>query len=69
VDNPTGNTKSVDDMVFDEVNNIARFNFAEWYSFRPHGEVISYCEDEPMTSSRWRTDGSNNIDSPGFKWP
>jgi len=30
-----GDTKSVDDIVFDEVNNIIRFNFNKWYSFYP----------------------------------
>jgi len=29
MDDPPGETKSVDDMVFDEVNKIARFNFGE----------------------------------------
>jgi len=27
MDDPSGDTKSVDDMVFDEVNNVIHFNF------------------------------------------
>ena len=52
MDDPPGDTKSVDDMVFDEVNNIAGYNFGERYSFTLFWEVIGYREDEPMTSSR-----------------
>ena len=32
MNDPPGDTKSVDDMVFDESNNIASFNFSEQYS-------------------------------------
>jgi len=35
MNDPPGDTKSVDDMVFDEVNNIGGFNFSERYSFCP----------------------------------
>jgi len=35
MDDPSGDTKLVDDMVFDEVNNISRFNFSEQYNFYP----------------------------------
>jgi len=35
MDDPSGDTKSVDDMESDEVNNVIRFNFSEWYSFCP----------------------------------
>jgi len=47
------NTKSVDDMMFDEVNNIDCFNFGEQYDFCLLREVVGYCEDEPMMSSQW----------------
>ena len=56
-------------MVFDEVNKVGSFNFSERYNFCPLGEVIDYCENKPMTASRWRTDRSYDIDSPSFKWP
>jgi len=56
MDDPPGDTKSMDDMVSDEINNIGSFNFSKWYSFRPFREVIGYSENEPMISSRWRTD-------------
>jgi len=29
MDDPSGYTKSMDDMVFDEVNNVSRFNFSK----------------------------------------
>ena len=35
VDDPSGNTKSVDDMVFDEVNYVNGFNFGERHGFCP----------------------------------
>ena len=31
MDDPSGDTKSMDDMVFDEVNNIGDFNLSERY--------------------------------------
>ena len=43
MDDPSRDTKSMDDMVFDEVNNISRFNFSKRYN-------VSYRKDEPMTS-------------------
>ena len=67
MDDPPKNAKSVDDVVFAKVNNIDCFNFGDRYNFRLLGEVICYCEDEPMTSSRWRIDRSYDIDAPGFK--
>jgi len=65
---PSGDTKSVDDMVFYEVSNIIRFNFSKLYNFHPLWKVISYHKDEPMTSSRWRIDRSYYINSSSFKW-
>jgi len=38
VDDPSGDIKSVDDMVFDEVNNIGSFNLSERYKFCPFRE-------------------------------
>jgi len=35
MDDPPGDTKSMDDMVFDEVDHIGGFNFSEWCGFRP----------------------------------
>jgi len=32
VDDPFGDTKSVDDMVFDEADHIGGFNFNKWDS-------------------------------------
>ena len=46
MDDPSGDTKSVDDIVFDEVNNIICFNFSERYSFCSLWKVISYRKDE-----------------------
>ena len=69
MDDPSGTTESIYDMVFDEVNGIASFNFGERHNFRPLGEVISYPKDEPMTFRRWRTDGSYNINSPSLERP
>jgi len=43
------NTKSMDDMVFNEVNNITCFNFSERYNFCPLQKVIGYSKDqEPL---------------------
>jgi len=64
-----GDTKSMDDMVFDEVDNISGFNFNKQCSFCPLCEVIGYHKDEPMTSCWWRNDGSYKIDSLRFEWP
>jgi len=69
MDDPPGDTKSMDDMVFNEVNTVGSLNFSEWYSFRPFRKVISYSKNKLMTFRRWRTDWSYNIISPGFKWP
>ena len=33
MDDPLGDTKSVDDIVFDEASNITGFNFSEQYNF------------------------------------
>ena len=35
MDDPPGDTKSMDDMVFDEINHIRGFDFNQWYSFCP----------------------------------
>ena len=37
-----GDTKSVDDMVFDEVDHIGGFNFSERCGFCPFQEVIDF---------------------------
>jgi len=34
MDDTPGDTKLVDDMVFDEVDHISGLNFNEWYNFR-----------------------------------
>jgi len=52
MDDPSRNTKSLDDMVFDKVNKFGSFNFDEQYSFYPLGEVIGYYKYELMTSCR-----------------
>ena len=51
MDDPPGDTKSMDYMVFDEVSNIGGFNFSERYDFCPFREVIGYRKNELMTSS------------------
>jgi len=51
VDDPSGDTKSVDDMIFDEVDYVGGFNFSERDSLCPLREVISYQKDELMTFS------------------
>jgi len=68
MDNPPGDAKLVDDMVFDEVDYIGGFNFSERCSFRPLKEIIGYRKDELMTFYRWRTDESYNINFSCFKW-
>jgi len=35
MNDPSGDTKSMDDMVFDEDEHIGGFNFSEWCHFRP----------------------------------
>ena len=48
VNDPSGDTKSVDDMMSDEVNHVGDFNLSERDSL---WEVIIYCKDESMTFS------------------
>jgi len=36
MNDPPGDIKLVNEMVFDEVNNTCGFNFSELYSFHPH---------------------------------
>jgi len=43
-----GDTKLVDDMVFDEADNIYGFNFSKQRSFRLLCEVVSYRKNRPM---------------------
>jgi len=69
VDGPPADTKSVDDLVFDEVDHINDLNFSKQCNFCSFWEVIGYHKDKPMTFYRWRTDRSYNIDSPCFEWP
>ena len=49
MDDPPGNTKSMYDIVFDEVNNIGSFNFDERHGFCLFCKVIGYSEDKSMT--------------------
>jgi len=35
MDDSPGDTKSMDDMAFNEVNNVGSFNISNWYSFLP----------------------------------
>jgi len=49
MNDPPGNTKSKNDVMFDEVNHVSDFHFNKWYSFRPLWEIIDYHKDEPMT--------------------
>jgi len=53
MDDPSGDTKSMDDIVFEEVDDISRFNLSKRYDFCLLWKVTSYCKDEPMTSSWW----------------
>ena len=68
VDGPSWFTKSVNDMMSDEVDHVGGFNFSERDVLCPLWEVISYRKDEPMTSSWQRTDWSYCINSPSFEW-
>jgi len=52
MDDPSGDTKLMDDIVFDEVNNVSRFNFSKRYNFYPLWKVVSYRKDELMTTNR-----------------
>ena len=45
VNDPPGNTKSVNDMVFDEIDHISYFNLYEQCNFRLFWEVIDYRKD------------------------
>ena len=40
MDDPPENKKSMDDVVFDEVNHINSLSFGERYGFRPLRQVI-----------------------------
>ena len=42
-------TMPVDDMVFDECDDVTGLNFSEWNRFSPFGEVVSNCQDESIT--------------------
>ena len=53
MDDPLGNTKSVDDMVFDEANNIGSFNFGERYSFSTLQKLLGYSKDKPWPFTNW----------------
>jgi len=35
MDDPSRNTESMNDMVFDEVNYANSFNLCKWYTYRP----------------------------------
>ena len=35
VDDPPRDTKSMDDMVFDEINHVRGFDFSQWYGLCP----------------------------------
>ena len=41
IDDPPGNIKLMDDMMFYEVNNYSHFNFGELYNIRQLRELIS----------------------------
>jgi len=69
MDDPPGDTKSMYDMVLDEVTNVGSFNFSARHDFCPLEKVIGYSKNKPMTFRRWRTNGSYNIDPPCFEWP
>jgi len=47
MDDQSGDTIQVDDMMFDEADHVGDFNFSEQDSFCPLREVISYRKDEP----------------------
>ena len=48
MDDPPRNTKLMDDMVFNEVNNINNFNFSERYS-SVYSKNNYYNKNKPMT--------------------
>jgi len=43
MNNPPGDTKPMNDMVFDKVDHVGSFNFNKWYNLCPLWEIISYC--------------------------
>jgi len=53
MDDLSGDTKSVDDMMSDKVDHIGGFNFSERDSLCPLWEIIGYYKDESMSFS-WR---------------
>jgi len=38
----------MDDILFDEIDDVSYFNFSKRYSFYPLWKAISYRKDEPM---------------------
>ena len=49
MDDPPGDTKSIDDMVFDEVDYVNSLNFDERYHFRLLRKVVGNFKDVPMS--------------------
>ena len=49
MNNPPGYTKSIDDVMFNEVDYVGSLNFNKWYCFRPFGKVLGDCKDISMS--------------------
>ena len=69
MNDPLGYTKSIDDMVFNEVDYVGSLNFGEWYCLRLFGKVLGDHEDIPMSFCRRGSNRSHDVHSPHFKGP
>ena len=63
------NTKPVNNMLLNEINNILRGNFIVWYCLNPLGKVISSNQYEFMPFTRRRINLSYHINPPPSKRP
>jgi len=67
MDDPSGDTKSVDNMMSDEINHVGGFNFNKQNNLCSLWEVISYRKNESMIFSWRMTDWLYYINSPSFE--
>ncbi|MFG1569927.1 hypothetical protein ACDT16_13660 [Staphylococcus aureus] len=67
IDDPSGNTEAVNDVVFNEVDHIRGFHFHQRYRFCPLGEVVRNGKDKPVPFGGRRADRPNDVHSPCFK--
>ena len=68
VDDSSGYTKTVEDVILDKLDHIWCLYFFQGDNFRPFREVIYYGQYEAMSSGCWRADISNHIHFSHIKW-